>query len=78
MHRNDAWRTIKRRARQAKVSELSCCHTFRAPAITEYVRNGGSVENARKMAAYASSKTAHMYIRVDDEMKQKKVERVRI
>jgi len=69
---------IKRRARDAGVTAESCCHTFRATAITEYVRNGGSVENARKMAAHASTRTTNMYIRVDEEMKLEEVERVRI
>ena len=78
MLRQDAWAMIKRRACNAGVTAAACCHTFRATAITEYVRNGGSVENARKMAAHASARTTNMYIRVDDEMKVEEVERVRI
>ena len=62
----------------AGVTAASCCHTFRATAITEYVRNGGSVENARKMAARASTRTTKLAIRVDEEMKLDEVERVRI
>jgi len=78
MLRQDAWAMIKRRARDAGVTVAACCHTFRATAITEYIRNGGTVENARKMAAHASSRTTNMYIRVDEEMKLEEVERVRI
>lgn len=78
MLRQDAWAMIKRRARDAGVSVASSCHTFRATAITEYVRNGGSVENARKMACHASTRTTNMYVRIDEEMKLEEVERVRI
>lgn len=76
--RQDAWGMIKRRARRAGVTHRTCCHSFRATAITEYVRNGGSVENARKMAAHASSRTTNMYLRLDEEMKLEDVERLQI
>ncbi|NLF73979.1 MAG: tyrosine-type recombinase/integrase [Candidatus Anammoximicrobium sp.] len=78
MLRQDAWAMIKRRARDAGVTLAARCHSFRATAITEFIRNGGSVENARKMAAHASSRTTNMYIRIDEEMKLEEVERVRI
>jgi site-specific recombinase XerD len=78
MLRQDAWAMIKRRAPDAGVTTASCCHTFRATAITEFVRNGGSVENARKLAAHASCRTTNMYVRIDEEMKQEEVERVRV
>jgi hypothetical protein len=50
-------------------------------ALTEEIRDikrTMSFENARKMAAHASSRTTNMYIRVDEEMKREEVERVRI
>ena len=78
MLRQDAWGMIKRRALQAGVTSAACCHTWRATGITDFVRNDGSIENARKMAAHASSRTTNMYVRVDEEMKQEEVERVRI
>lgn len=51
--------------------------TGRASGLTAYVRNGGDIETARKMANHRSSRTTNMYIRVDDEMRQAEVEKVR-
>lgn len=76
MDRNDALRMIKRRARQAGVSPRICCHTFRATGITEYMRNGGTLEKAQQMAAHASSKTTNMYNRVHDSVSLDEVERI--
>lgn len=78
MHRNDALRMIKRRALHAGVSHHICCHTFRATGITEYMRNGGTLEKAQQMAAHASSKTTNMYNRLNDEFTLDEVERIAI
>ncbi len=78
MHRNDALRMIKRRARRAGISANICCHTFRATGITEYMRNGGTLERAQLMAAHASSRTTNLYNRVRDEVTLDEVERVLI
>jgi integrase/recombinase XerD len=78
MDRNDALRMIKRRARNAGVSHLIGCHTFRATGITEYMRNGGTLEKAQQMAAHASSKTTNMYNRVHDNVTLDEVERIMI
>ena len=78
MHRNDGLRMIKRRAIHAGISPQICCHTFRATGITEYMRNGGTLEKAQQMAAHASSKTTNMYNRVEDAVSLDEVERIRI
>lgn len=78
MHRNDALRMIKHRARQVGLSPNICCHTFRATGITEYMRNGGTLEKAQQMAAHASSRTTNLYNRVRDEVTLDEVERVLI
>jgi integrase len=46
MHRIDAWRMIKRRAKAIGLSEAICNHTFRATGITAYLENGGTIENS--------------------------------
>jgi len=78
MHRNDTLRMIKRRAVAAGVSPHICSHTFRATGITEYMRNGGTLEKAQHMAAHASSQTTQMYNRVADSVTLDEVERVLI
>jgi integrase len=40
MHRSDALRMIKKRAKTVGLPEAICCHTFRATGITAYLENG--------------------------------------
>jgi hypothetical protein len=49
MHRNDALRMIKHRAKAAGFPEEVCCHTFRATGITAYLENGGTIEHANRL-----------------------------
>jgi integrase/recombinase XerD len=44
MHRNDALRMIKSRAKAVGLPEAICCHTFRATGITAYLENGGTID----------------------------------
>jgi len=60
------------------VSTKTCCHTFRATGLTEYMRNGGDLIKAQQMAAHASTRTTNMYIHVEDELTLDEVERVQI
>ena len=78
LQRREALAMIKRRARQAGVSEAIGNHTFRATGITTYMQNGGTLEKAQQMAAHASSRTTNMYNRAEDEVTLDEVERVRI
>ncbi len=78
MHRNDVLRMIKRRAKQVGLSPEICCHTFRATGITEYMRNGGTLEKAQEMAGHASSRTTNLYNRAVDDISLDEVERVLI
>lgn len=67
---------IKRRTRKIGLNPDICCHTFRATGITEYMRNGGTLEKAQQVAAHASSRTTNMYNRVQDEVTLDEVERI--
>ncbi len=78
MMRQDVWRTIKRRAKDAGVSERICCHTFRATGITAYLENGGTVEKAQAIATHESPRTTKLYDRTGDEMTLDEVERIAI
>jgi integrase/recombinase XerD len=44
MHRNDALRMIKQRAKAVGLPATICNHTFRATGITAYLENGGTIE----------------------------------
>lgn len=74
--RNDALRMIKRRARDAGLSEKVCCHTFRATGITTYLENGGMIEKAQSIAAHKSPRTTKLYDRTKDEPTLDEIEKI--
>lgn len=78
LSRFDAYQIIKRRAQDAKVSLEITNHTFRATGITEYLRNGGTVEKAAQIAAHESTRTTQLYNRTDDELTLDEIERIMI
>lgn len=76
--RTDVFRMVKRRARLAKLSGTTCCHTFRATGITAYLSNGGTIEKAQAIAAHESPRTTKLYDRTKDEISLDEVERILI
>jgi site-specific recombinase XerD len=78
MHRNDVLRMIQRRAKAAELGASIGCHTFRATGITAYLKNGGRLELAQKMAGHANAKTTSLYDRRDDDISLDEVERIAI
>jgi integrase/recombinase XerD len=76
MHRNDALRMIKRRAKAAGLSEAVGNHTFRATGITAFRSDGGSLEEAQEIANHASPKTTMLYDRSRDQITLDAVERI--
>ena len=78
MHRNDAWRMIKRRAQAVGLPDTIGNHTFRATGITAFRKNGGSVEHAQQIANHASPQTTRLYDRSSDEITLDEVERILI
>lgn len=78
MHRLDVLRMIKRRARAAGLPQTTCCHTFRATGITAYMKNGGTLANAQRIAAHESPRTTKLYDRTSDEITLDEVERIAI
>jgi hypothetical protein len=49
-----------------------------ATGITAYLDNGGTLENAKLMAAHESPRTAKLYDRTGDEITLDEVERIAI
>lgn len=76
MSRADVLRMIQRRARDAGVATELTCHSFRATGITVYLKRGGLLEHAQKMANHASAKTTKLYDRREDEVTLDEVERI--
>jgi site-specific recombinase XerD len=78
MTRNDSFRMVKRRARAAGLSATTCNHCFRATGITAYMRNGGDIKVAAKLAGHSSTRTTQLYDRSDDDVSLDEIERIDI
>jgi site-specific recombinase XerD len=76
MSRQDVYSMVQRRAKVAGIATDICCHSFRARGITTYLENGGTLENAQKMAAHASPETTKLYDRTEDAISLDEVERI--
>jgi site-specific recombinase XerD len=78
LQRQEAWAIVKRRALAAGVSTEACNHTFRASGITNFLRNGGSRDNAQKIAAHEDIRTTALYDRREDAISLDEIERIRL
>ncbi len=74
----DVFRMIGRRAEAAGIRTKIGCHSFRATGITEYLRNGGKLEIAQRMANHESARTTGLYDRRQDDVSLDEVERILI
>lgn len=78
MRQADVYRMIQRRAENACIRTKIGCHSFRATGITEYLRNGGKLEIAQRMANHESARTTGLYDRRQDQVSLDEVERILI
>lgn len=70
------YKMIQRKAEDAGISSDIACHTFRATGITEYLRNGGTIEYAQQIAAHESPRTTKLYDRTNDAISLDEIERI--
>ena len=75
---DNALQMIKRRAGRAGLSATTCCHTFRATGITNYLENGVALETSRALAAHQSSQTTRLYDHSGNKVSLDEIERIRI
>lgn len=78
LSQSDAWAMIQRRAKKAGLRTRVCNHTFRATGITEYLKNGGKLEIAQRMAGHESARTTGLYDRRPDLVALDEIERIHI
>ena len=78
MTRATALRMIKRRVRQAGLLAEICARSFRGTGITEYLRNGGDLEVAARIAGHESTRTTQLYNRIQEEISLDEIERIHI
>ena len=78
MTRQTALKMIKRRARDAGLPDEISNHSFRGTGITEYLRNGGDLEIAARIAGHESTRTTQLYNRTHEELSLDEIERIHI
>ena len=78
LDRAAALKMIKRRAKNAGLPAEVCAHSFRGTGITEYLRAGGTLETAARIAGHASTRTTQLYNRLPDEVSLDEIERIHI
>jgi site-specific recombinase XerD len=71
----DVWRMIQRRAAFVGMNVRIGCHTFRATGIRAYLEGGGTLEDARVMAAHVSPRTTKLYDCTGDALRADERER---
>ena len=76
--RFSALQMVKRRALRAGLPAEICNHTFRGTGITEYLRNGGELETAARIAGHDSTQTTQIYDRREQELTLDEIERILI
>ncbi len=76
MTQANAYRMIARRARAAGIATRIGDHSFRATGITEYLKNGDTLEIAQQMANHESARTTVLYDRRNDQVSLDEVERI--
>lgn len=74
----NAYVMIQRRAVATGIMTKIGNHTFRATGITAYLKNGGVLETAAKMANHSSTRTTQLYDRRQEELTLDEVERILI
>jgi integrase/recombinase XerD len=78
LHRREVLAMIKKYAKRAGLPYHTCCHTFRATAITAYLIGGGTLEGAQQIAAHADVSTTKLYDRRNDAVTIQEIERIDI
>ena len=78
LSRVDAWAMIKRRAKAAGLPGRISAHSFRGTGITEYLRSGGTLETAARIAGHESTRTTQLYNRLNDEVTLDEIEKIHI
>ena len=76
--RADALKMIKRRGGAAGLPAQVCAHSFRGTGITKYLRAGGTLETAARIAGHESTRTTQLYNRLQDEVSLDEIERIHI
>lgn len=78
LSRLTALKMVKRRAMAAGLPADICNHSFRATGVTEFLKNGGAIETAARIAGHESTRTTQLYDRSFQEISLDEIERILI
>jgi integrase/recombinase XerD len=78
MTRQTAIKMIKRRVFAAGLPDEISNHSFRGTGITEFLRGGGDLDVAARIAGHESTRTTQLYNRVHEELSLDEIERIHI
>ena len=67
---------IQRHARAAEIATNVGNHTFGATGAAAYLKNGGTLETAARVANHASTRTTQVYNRREEKAIVDEVERI--
>lgn len=76
MSQQDVHSMIGRRARSAGIKTKIGCHSMRGTGITAYLKNGGTLDAAQRMAGHSDPRTTKLYDRRGDQVSLDDVERI--
>ena len=74
MTRATAFKMIKRRAAHSGLPRDICAHSFCGTGITEYLRRGGDLEVAARIAGHESTRATQLYNRLPEEISLDEIE----
>lgn len=79
LSRRTALKVIKRRAQDVGLNpDEICCHSFRGTGITAYLKGGGTLENAAKIAGHSSTRTTQLYDRTGTDVNRDEIYSIRL
>lgn len=77
LRREEIFAMVRRRAAAVGLPSEIGCHSLRGTGITNYLKNGGTIETAAKLAGHVSPRATQLYDLRSAEVVQAEVERIR-
>lgn len=78
MTRKSILKMLKRRVQENGLPESICAQSFRGTGIVAYLRGGGDIEIAARIAGHESIRSTQAYLREDVEISLNEIQRIEI
>jgi integrase/recombinase XerD len=63
LNRRSVLKLVEKRARTSGILKRVCCHSFRATGVTQFMKSGGTIEIAQRIAGHTSPAPTRIYDR---------------